>query len=157
VTVDADSYAIDAAPAVVAAAAPAVATAAAIPIVTAPAADPNTQFHAQDEFGQYNYGYANPTQTKSEVKTADGVTRGSYSYIDANGIVQTVNYISDAMGFRVAATNLPVHHVEGGAAAAPVVAAKYEGRSVLTPAVNYAHLPYAQGYDYTMPQASPAA
>jgi len=161
VTVDADSYAIDAAPSVVAessvvAAAPAVATAAAIPIVAAPAVDPNTQFHAQDEFGQYNYGYANPTQTKSEVKTADGVTRGSYSYIDANGIVQTVNYISDAMGFRVAATNLPVHHVEGEAVA-PVVAAKYEGSSVLTPAVNYAHLPYAQGYDYTMPQASPAA
>ena len=111
----------------------------------------------QDEVGAYTYGYNSAEQTKSEVKTADGVVRGSYSYIDANGIVQTVNYISDAMGFRVAATNLPVHHVEGGAAAAPVVAAKYEGSSVLTPAVNYAHLPYAQGYDYTMPQASPAA
>ena len=47
------------------------------------------------------------------MKSADGVTRGSYSYVDANGLLQTVNYISDAMGFRVAATNLPVHHVEG--------------------------------------------
>merc|ERR1712107_868105 len=45
-----------------------------------------------------------PNSVKQEVKTADGVTRGSYSYVDANGIVQTVNYISDAMGFRVAAT-----------------------------------------------------
>ena len=33
-------------------------------------------------------------------KTADGVTRGSYSYVDANGLVQTVNYISDALGFK---------------------------------------------------------
>ena len=34
------------------------------------------------------------------LQTADGVTRGSYSYVDANGLVQTVNYISDAMGFK---------------------------------------------------------
>ena len=85
---------------------------------------PSAQYHAQDDAGQYNYGFSSPDQTKQEVKTADGVTRGGYSYIDANGIVQTVNYISDAMGFRVAATNLPVHHVEGNAleAAAPAVA-----------------------------------
>merc|ERR1712110_1140429 len=75
----------------------------------------NSQYHAQDDFGQYNYGYSDPNSVKQEVKTADGVTRGSYSYVDANGIVQTVNYISDAMGFRVAATNLPVHNVEGNA------------------------------------------
>ena len=59
------------------------------------------------------------------MKTADGVTRGSYSYFDANGLLQTVNYISDAMGFRVAATNLTVHHVEAPvakAADAPPVA-----------------------------------
>merc|ERR1711892_1238360 len=78
----------------------------------------NSQYHAQDDFGQYNYGFSHPTQTKQELKTADGVTRGSYSYVDANGLIQTVNYISDAMGFRVAATNLPVHHVEGPVAQA---------------------------------------
>merc|ERR1712080_248743 len=78
-------------------------------------------YHAQDDFGQYNYGYSDPNSVKQEVKTADGVTRGSYSYVDANGIVQTVNYISDAMGFRVAATNLPVHNVD--AAPAPVAVA----------------------------------
>ena len=33
-------------------------------------------------------------------QTADGVTRGSYSYLDANGVYQTVNYISDALGFK---------------------------------------------------------
>merc|ERR1712088_677600 len=99
----------------------AVVEAAAPAVVAAPTSvdGANSQFHAQDDLGQYNYGFAHPTQTKQEVKTADGVTRGGYSYIDANGIVQTVNYISDAMGFRVAATNLPVHHVD----AAPVEAA----------------------------------
>ena len=34
------------------------------------------------------------------LQTADGVTRGSYSYLDANGVYQTVNYISDALGFK---------------------------------------------------------
>merc|ERR1712133_193312 len=45
-----------------------------------------------------------------------GVT-GSYSYVDANGVLQTTNYIADGLGFRVQATNLPV------APAAPEVAA----------------------------------
>merc|ERR1711899_142984 len=67
----------------------------------------NAQHHAQDGFGQYGYGYSNPTSAKSEVKTADGVVRGSYQYVDANNLVQTVNYVSDSLGFRVAATNLP--------------------------------------------------
>ena len=33
----------------------------------------NSQFHAHNDFGQYNYGFSTPTQTKQEVKTADGV------------------------------------------------------------------------------------
>merc|ERR1712241_1074966 len=129
--------------------------AASVPIVTAQTADlTNSQFHAQDDLGQYNYGYSSPTSTKQELKTADGVTRGSYSYVDANGLVQTVNYISDALGFKVAATNLPVHHVEGPHAEPvpevqtveePVVAA-YKG--VMEPAVDYSYLPYAQNYEY---------
>merc|ERR1719495_419631 len=128
---------------------------AAVPVVTSFAADGHVgaQFHSQDDIGQYNYGYSNPTGTKSELKTSDGVTRGSYSYIDAHGVLQTVNYISDAMGFRVAATNLPVHHVEGTAADTVAVESAEKLYSsadeVLTPQVNYSHLPYAQGYSYT--------
>merc|ERR1711884_33420 len=130
-------------------------------VATADAA--NTQYHAQDDFGQFNYGYSNPLSTKQELKTADGVTRGSYSYVDANGIIQTVNYLSDALGFRVAATNLPVHHVDAApapeAAAAPVVVAEeapavvdaytpVAEEKVMTPSVQYAYLPYAQNYEY---------
>merc|ERR1711994_884406 len=69
---------------------------AAVPVVAAAVDAANNQFHAQDDYGQFNYGYSNGHSTKQELKTADGVTRGSYSYVDANGIVQTVNYLSDA-------------------------------------------------------------
>merc|ERR1719222_1316665 len=139
-----------AAPIVAAAPAPVAAPVAAPVVASAPvvvAATPvdatNSQYHAQDDFGQYNYGYSDPNSVKQEVKTADGVTRGSYSYVDANGIVQTVNYISDAMGFRVAATNLPVHNVEGNSV-----------QPVVQPEVAYAYLPYAQNYGYAAPAAA---
>ena len=54
-----------------------------------------------------------------------------------------MNYISDAMGFRVAATNLPVHNVEGNAV-----------EPVVQPEVAYAYLPYAQNYGYAAPAAA---
>merc|ERR1711981_1545836 len=133
----------------------------ALPVVEAA---PSSQYHAQDDVGQYNYGFSSQDQTKSEIKTADGVTRGAYSYVDANGIVQTVNYISDAMGFRVAATNLPVHNVDAAPAApvapaaapaaAPVVSAAvsaYHAGDVIAPQVQYSYLPYAQNYAYHTP------
>ncbi|KAG8235993.1 hypothetical protein J437_LFUL016526 [Ladona fulva] len=83
-------------------------TVAAAPIAYAGHHAVSSQYHAQDELGQYSYGYAGGPSAKSEVKTFDGVTRGGYSYVDAAGKVQTVNYVADGLGFRVAATNLPV-------------------------------------------------
>ena len=106
----------------VVAAAPAASVVAAAPPAPVVVAEPavsvpvSTQHHAQSELGEYNYGYSNVNSAKVETKTADGVTRGSYSYVDANGVLQTTNYVSDPVyGFRVAATNIPVH----AAAAAP--------------------------------------
>lgn len=70
-----------------------------------------SQFHAQDELGQYTYGYNDGLSSKVESKTADGITQGSYAYVDSNGILQNVNYISDDVnGFRVSASNLPTAH-----------------------------------------------
>merc|ERR1712020_820639 len=66
------------------------------------------QFQSQDEFGNLAFGYANPHSAKQEVGNTYGGVTGSYSYTDANGLVQTVNYIADGLSFRVAATNLPV-------------------------------------------------
>ena len=85
------------------------------------------EFYQQDGFGGYNYGYSTDTSSKQEVRTPDGIVSGTYSYVDANGIVQTVNYVSDAEGFKVAATNLPRAPV-----AAPAPAAVAE---VVAPAV----------------------
>lgn len=70
----------------------------------------SSQYHAQDALGQYSYGYSGGPSEKAETRTADGITRGSYSYIDSYGLVQRASYVSDPVnGFRVAATNLPVH------------------------------------------------
>lgn len=80
------------------------------PAVVAGPVAVSSQYHAQDALGQYSYGYSGGPSSKVETKTADGITRGGYSYIDSNGLVQSANYVSDPVnGFRVAATNLPVH------------------------------------------------
>merc|ERR1711902_410892 len=70
---------------------------------------PSSQFHAQDEFGQFSFGHAGGPSARTEARNAFGVTTGSYQYVDANGLLQTVNYVADPVnGFRVAGTNLPV-------------------------------------------------
>lgn len=67
-----------------------------------------SQYHSQDDLGQYAYGYNGGLSSKVETKTLDGVTRGAYSYVDAENRLQTVEYTADALnGFRAAATNLP--------------------------------------------------
>jgi len=102
---------------------------------------PSSQFHAQDEFGQFSFGHAGGPSARTEVsilaftlqlhislcqaRNAYGVTTGSYQYIDANGLLQTVNYIADPVnGFRVAGTNLPVAPVVG--AVEPLVAPVFD-------------------------------
>merc|ERR1712223_1762409 len=87
--------------------APVVHQAAHLPLPIAP--PPSSQFHAQDEFGQFSFGHQDINSAKVESRDAFGNVRGSYQYVDANGIIQTVNYIADPVnGFRVEATNLPV-------------------------------------------------
>merc|ERR1712241_480068 len=103
-------------------AAPATYEVAPITPVAAPAPS-HSQFHGQDELGGYNYGYATADSSKQEFRTPDGVVQGTYSYVDANGVLQTVNYVSDAEGFKVAATNLPKAPVPE--AVAPVVPETY--------------------------------
>lgn len=108
-------------------------------------------YHAQDVFGQYVYGYATPTSAKSETKTADGVTRGGYSYIDSNGILQTVQYTADPLnGFRVAATNLPQDLPEVAYAKAQHYAA-YEATRA-----EHAAIAAARTVEYSNPIAVPA-
>lgn len=80
-----------------------------------------SQYHAQDALGQYTYGYNGGLSAKTEAKSLDGVTRGAYSYLDAENKLQTVTYTADAVnGFRAEASNMPVAPVETRMAPEPV-------------------------------------
>lgn len=85
-----------------------------------------SQYHSQGPFGQYNYGYNGGNSAKVESKSIDGVTRGSYSYVDAEGRLQTVEYTADQNGFRAAATNLPKAPIDGISDTPEVAQAKAE-------------------------------
>merc|ERR1719461_2314593 len=100
-----------------------------------PASAPSTQFHAQDEFGQFSFGHAGGPSAKTESRNAYGVTTGSYQYIDANGLLQTVNYVADPVnGFRVAGTNLPVGPAAQAAPeVAPLVAPTFNPEPLVAP------------------------
>merc|ERR1711997_813543 len=108
------------------------------PVVAAAPLNPSSQFQAQDEFGNIQYGYSNINSQKHETGNTYGGVQGSYSYVDSNGVVQTTNYIADGLGFRVQATNLPV------APAAPEVALP------VAPVHEY-ELPVAPVYDGVAP------
>merc|ERR1712012_697410 len=83
-----------------------------VPYTYAPAPAVSSQFAAQDEFGNTHYGYSNLASAKQESGNAFTGVAGSYQYVDANGVLQTVNYVADALGFRVADSRLPVHNPE---------------------------------------------
>merc|ERR1711963_391898 len=100
---------IAAAAPVVAAAAPAAPVVAAAPAYAAYAPyTAGSQFHAQDEFGNLNYGYANINSNAHVVGNTYGGVTGGYSYVDANGELQHVEYVADGAGFHVADSRLPV-------------------------------------------------
>ncbi|XP_038121609.1 uncharacterized protein LOC6039535 [Culex quinquefasciatus] len=77
--------------------------------------------------GQYKLLSVGPDQRRSETTGPDGVTRGSYSYLDDKGVQRTVQYIAGAgIGYKVVqsttgagshllaqpATNFGIAHVE---------------------------------------------
>ncbi|KAI9564167.1 hypothetical protein GHT06_007905 [Daphnia sinensis] len=67
-----------------------------------------SQYHSQDAFGQAAYGYAHPGQAASNYRDAYGNQVGSYAYLGPQGKEVRVNYVADALGFRVLSNNLPV-------------------------------------------------
>ncbi|XP_063585201.1 larval/pupal cuticle protein H1C-like [Penaeus indicus] len=68
-----------------------------------------SQYHAQDELGQYSFGYNAGDSARQESRDAYGNVRGSFSYVDSYGNVQSQHYVADDYGFRVSGTNLPRH------------------------------------------------
>jgi len=76
-------------------------------VVKSVAAAPSaSQFHAQDEFGNYEYGYQNPNSAKREGGNARTGVTGAYSYRDAYGIERSFSYVADSLGFRMSPTLL---------------------------------------------------
>ncbi|EFN73849.1 Cuticle protein 6 [Camponotus floridanus] len=77
-------------------------------LIAAGFAKPTVFLGYQDSLGQYSFGYSAPGSARSEVRTSNGATRGTYSYVDETGVIQTAQYVADSEnGFRVFATNLP--------------------------------------------------
>merc|ERR1712114_47671 len=99
-----------------------------------------SQFHAQDEFGNLNYGYANLNSAKQEIGNTYGGVTGGYQYVDANGKLQQVRYIADGAGFRVEDSRLPVAPVYDGAAPTfspePLVAPTFNPEPLVAPTFN---------------------
>ncbi|XP_037092778.1 larval cuticle protein A1A-like [Pollicipes pollicipes] len=71
------------------------------------------QFHAQDGRGGYRFGYTGPDSARVEQRSAGGVVQGWYSYRDADGTPQKVDYVADRNGYRVAFSLLPVRVAAG--------------------------------------------
>jgi hypothetical protein len=94
-------------------------------------APPLSHVHqAQDEFGNTNYGYVNLNSAKQEIGNGHVGVTGSYQYVDANNQLQTVNYVADALGFRVADSRLPVAPTYDGVAPVGPV---YDGVAPVAP------------------------
>lgn len=66
----------------------------------------------QDTLGNYKISLNLDGQSRVEQGNADGTVSGSYSYIDANGVLQTVQYTAGPDGFRATGNNLPVAPID---------------------------------------------
>ena len=60
----------------------------------------SSQWHAQDEAGNHEYGYRNENSAKHETGLAGHSVRGSYSWVDEAGYHE-VHYVADEAGFRI--------------------------------------------------------
>merc|ERR1712110_999252 len=74
------------------------------PIMVPQAQEGPRQYHLQDEFGNFEYAYANQDSEKME-KGNDMSVRGRYAYIMSDGLLRRVEYIADNDGFHVLQDN----------------------------------------------------
>merc|ERR1739844_321637 len=157
---------------VVAAPAPALAVAAA-PVAAVAPENVASQFHAQDEFGNYQYGYANINSQKHEIGNVNTGVEGTYSHVDANGEIQTTNLpVAPVAALRhkrsapIAPIGAPLAGYPTGlayagyAGYAGLPAAGYGYAGLPSAGYGYAGLPHA-GYGYAglpvAPAVAPAA
>merc|ERR1712029_803941 len=70
------------------------------------------QYHLQDEFGNFEYAYANKDSEKIEKGNYMSV-RGRYAYIMSDGVLRRVDYIADNDGFHVLQDNADTSKSQG--------------------------------------------
>merc|ERR1711970_526932 len=81
------------------------------PYAVQPAVAPTeykSQYHSQDELGQFSFGHISGDQAHHQVRDYTGAVQGSYTYINAEGEQVLAHYIADSNGFRVSSNALPV-------------------------------------------------
>ena len=72
--------------------------------------------------------------SRDETRSADGVVKGSYTYIDANSVPQTIKYVADENGFQIEGSNIPKHVSDPNPDLEPA-----EGGDTVNP-----HVPYTE-------------
>lgn len=66
----------------------------------------------QDTAGNYKFNVDLNGISRLEQGNADGTVSGSYSFVDANGVIQNVQYTAGPEGFRATGNNLPVAPID---------------------------------------------
>jgi hypothetical protein len=82
-----------------------------VAVVAAKPVDQNVAV-TQDTAGNYKLVVNLNGQSRAEQGNADGTVSGSYSYVDANGVLQTVQYTAGPDGFRATGNHLPMAPVD---------------------------------------------
>ncbi|XP_055385581.1 cuticle protein 6-like [Condylostylus longicornis] len=55
-----------------------------------------------DELGNYHFGYNDGQTARHEMRTKDGIVRGTYLFVDANDEIKRVSYTSDPVnGYKI--------------------------------------------------------
>jgi len=64
-----------------------------------------TQYHSQDQLGQYAFGYIHNNASRHEERSLQGGTSGTYSFLDLRGERHSVSYVADGGGYRLESLN----------------------------------------------------
>jgi hypothetical protein len=123
------------------------------PAVVGHAHSARTQYHSQDNYGTYDYGYAEPNGAKKETRHPDGTVTGTYSHPLPDGRVLTNNYVADEYGFRSDLAPTAPKDFAPVVKAAYDVAAPVVAHTVDTHVIPQAPLHIAKSVDYV---AAPA-
>jgi len=112
------------------------------------------QYRSQDELGAYAFGYHGGPSSRAEVRDHFGIVRGAYNLIGADGEVQRVQYVSDALGYRLLT---PTYYASPVQETPEVLAAKEKLAAAYKSAADAAAAATAAAAEPAAPAEEPAA